>query len=112
MVFAKIEHYLHSTNELTIQSFSIEHVQDESSSANWVGGLGNLLPLDEKLNNEIGSGKTFLDKKNVYEKSSLLLVKHFLEMFKDNDHWDEALSKKWCAELSDLIYKACQSTFE
>jgi uncharacterized protein with ParB-like and HNH nuclease domain len=111
MVFAKIEHYLHTTNELTIQSFSIEHIQDESSGMGWVGCLGNLLPLDEKLNNEIGSGKTFLDKKNVYKKSSLLLVKHFVEMFPE-DRWDEALSKKWCAELSDLIYKACQSTFE
>lgn len=111
-IFARIEHHLQSTHELTTQIISTEHIQDESSGLNWVGGLGNLLPLARKLNNEAGSGKTFLDKKNVYEKSSLLLVKHFLDTFKENDHWDEELSKKWCAELSDLIYKACQSTFE
>ena len=110
-VFYKVEDDLHHTNELTIQSFSIEHIQDESSGMNWVGSFGNLLPLDEKLNNEIGAGRTFQDKKNVYKNSSLLLVKHFVAMFPE-DHWDETLSEKWFAELSDLIYKACLNAFE
>ncbi len=105
LVFRKIEQHLHGTSELLPGSFSLEHISDQSSSAAWAGKLGNLLPLDEKLNNEMKAGLTFKDKKKHYANSSFKIVGEFLN---DNpqETWTENDSQKWAQKISDLLYDA------
>jgi uncharacterized protein with ParB-like and HNH nuclease domain len=101
-IFSKIEVFLHGTSELTISSFSLEHIQDQSSNVEWVGGVGNLIPLDAMLNNGIGSGVSFLKKKASYKKSKLEIVKKFLE-HNQQENWGKENATKWEKLISDLL---------
>lgn len=104
-VFAKIERFKHGTSELLVGNFSLEHVEDQSSGLAWVGSLGNLLPLDEDLNNRIKPGSTFKTKKKQYEKSSLRVVAEFLKA-NPGDGWDKAAADKWLDYLSEAVVAA------
>lgn len=107
IAFAKIEQHLQGTAEKVIGEFSLEHVQDQSSKMAWVGDIGNLLPLDEGLNNKIKAGATFVKKKLIYKKSALKVVHHFLDE-NSQDVWSLLQSRKWAKELSSLLVKATE----
>ena len=104
-IFSKVERLEHGTGELLVGNFSLEHVLDQSSDADWVGSLGNLIPLDEDINSRIKQNSTFKMKKKQYEKSSLEIVARFLEV-NPGDRWDEAASNSWLAYLSESITAA------
>jgi uncharacterized protein with ParB-like and HNH nuclease domain len=104
-IFSKIEQHLQKTTELTVGSFSLEHIQDQSSDAVWGDGVGNLIPLDEKLNNEIKSKPKFKDKKVVYQKSQLTITKHFLEL-NTQETWKETDAGKWLDVLATKLHEA------
>lgn len=106
-VFAKIEHFLHGTNELKIESISLEHILDKSSSDDWVGMIGNLIPLDEKLNNGMKSGLSFKEKKKIYKKSNLKLVAYFLVQ-NPQDTWTRRDAERWCKEVGALLVSATE----
>lgn len=99
VIFSKIENYLHTTKELSINSFSLEHVHDQASHANWAASIGNIIPLDESLNNNIKQGATFKQKKIQYKKSSLKIVAEFLEL-NQQDEWGKSDAEKWCKKLA------------
>lgn len=101
-IFSKVESYLQSTNELAIHSFSLEHIKDQSTRVSWVGSIGNLIPLDESLNNEIKMGATFKKKKEHYKKSSLKVVEKFLHL-NPKDDWVEADAANWGAQLASYL---------
>lgn len=67
----------YATDELKPNSFTIEHILPESSGNSYVGLVGNLIPLGEKLNNEL-KDKMFKDKIIQYENSQYATVKHFV----------------------------------
>lgn len=94
MVFIKIEEYLLKTKEFEIASLSLEHVSDESNNSNWVGFVGNLIPLDEKLNNEIKPNKSFVEKKRIYLKSQFKTVNLFITNNPQNT-WGEFEANNW-----------------
>lgn len=104
-IFAKIERHLHGTNELLVGSFSLEHVQDQSTGDAWIGRIGNIIPLCEKVNNGIKSGLDFKHKKNHYKKSNLKIVKHFLTL-NLQDSWTESDSQRWQKEVVEKLYEA------
>ncbi|HFK2947997.1 TPA: DUF262 domain-containing protein [Stenotrophomonas maltophilia] len=105
IVFTKLEHYLQGTNELKIESISIEHVKDQSSGDDWASGIGNLIPLDEKLNNEMKKGLSFRSKKEIYKKSNLKIVALFLQQ-NPQDTWTKKDSERWSKVVCDNLATA------
>lgn len=104
-IFTKIEYSLHGTKELLIGSFSLEHIQDQSSKIKWIGSIGNILPLDEDLNNRISKGSTFTQKKVHYNKSNFKIVAKFLENHQQQN-WDKANAEKWGKEIATMLDSA------
>lgn len=104
-IFYKLESHLGKTNELIANSFSLEHIDDQSNESDWHSGLGNLLPLAEEINNTIGKNKTFKQKKLSYKKSSFKTVDGFLKL-NPQDEWTEAHSSAWLHFISSELYKA------
>lgn len=101
-VLSKIEYSLHGTKELVIGSFSLEHIHDQSTKVGWVGSLGNLLPLDEDLNNKIKEGSTFKQKKIQYKKSNLKIVSMFIEQ-NPQEVYDKSNVVKWMQQLAIML---------
>ncbi len=101
-IFRKIEVSLRSTTELNVGSISLEHVQDKSSNLPWVNTVGNLIPLDEAINNKMKAGLSFKDKKRQYAKSDLQLTKLFLTL-NPQDTWDSATAEKWSSKIAELL---------
>lgn len=104
-IFIKIEEHLLKTQEFNISSISLEHIEDKSNSGLWIGGIGNLIPLDEKINNEIPKGTNFVGKKNIYAKSNFKTVKHFIKK-NSQTSWGETNAKKWADEVFKLLISA------
>ena len=104
-IFSKIEKSFYKTNEFAIGSFSLEHIKDQSESDLWIGSIGNIIPLDENINNMIKGGITFKDKKNKYSKSRFETVKYFLNL-NHQDTWTEENAKKWVEELGRKLFAA------
>lgn len=104
-VFAKIEQHLQKTTELKVGNFSLEHIEDQSTGKDWVGGIGNIIPLDEKLNNGIKKMTSFKDKKKVYKKSEFKIIKKLLEA-NSQDAWTETNSKAWLNEITTNLHQA------
>ncbi len=105
IIFRKIERYLQSTEELQIGSFSLEHIQDQSANLTWLSSVGNILPLDERLNNNTKQGASFNDKKQQYKKSSLKTIDVFLSE-NPQDTWTEADCDRWALKIGELLYEA------
>ncbi len=104
-ILKKIDSYISGTNEMKIDSFSIEHILPESTKNKIVGCLGNLLPLGTELNNNLGD-KSFLAKVEGYKKSQYKSVQNFLaEYCKDkNPKWTEDKITERTKELSRIMY--------
>ena len=100
--YRKIEHHLLKTTELIPGSFSIEHISDQSAGQAWMHKIGNLLPLDESINNRIKAGLSFEQKKVHYAKSKLKIVQYFLSC-NPQSIWEEDDSKRWFSEVSTLL---------
>jgi hypothetical protein len=105
--YRKIEQHLLKTSELIPGNFSIEHVSDQSNGQNWMNRLGNLLPLDEVINNGIKAGLSFEHKKLHYAKSKLRVVQHFLSC-NPQQTWEETDAKRWFSEVSNQLFNATE----
>ena len=102
-VFSKVESGFLQTNELVVADFSLEHIADQADLQSWGDGIGNLLPLSEKLNNEIKAGSSFTTKKLVYKQSQYRLVDKYLNLYKTNTTWTEADATSWLKYLGGEI---------
>lgn len=68
-----------TTNELKPDSITLEHILPQSSSTeDFVGAIGNLLPLGPKLNEKAGN-KSFLEKIDTYKQSNFVMTKEFTQ---------------------------------
>ncbi|MPV70833.1 DUF1524 domain-containing protein [Burkholderia sp. BE17] len=101
-IFSKIENYLHGTQELQVGTFSLEHIEDQSSKHHWIGSIGNLIPLDEDLNNKIKQGSDFKKKKSQYNKSNFKIVEKFIEI-NAQSVWGEGDAGRWAQEISSML---------
>ncbi|WP_080487065.1 DUF262 domain-containing protein [Burkholderia ubonensis] len=106
-IFSKIEISLHATQELQVGSFSLEHIEDQSSKHGWIGSIGNLIPLDEDLNNKIKQGSDFKKKKIQYGKSNFKIVGRFIEI-NPQDSWGKVGADKWSSEISLMLDRATE----
>lgn len=104
-VFIKMEELLLKTHEFNVSSLSLEHIEDQSSNNPWIGRIGNLMPLDEKLNNEIPKGANFEKKKSVYKKSNFKTVECFIKKNPQNN-WGESEVVAWSNEIYEHLIEA------
>ena len=103
-IFSKIERYKMSTNELDIAFISLEHINSQSTKKNYVGYIGNLLPLSAELNSACKS-KTFAQKMELYKKSQFITVKEFCNTHENKSEWSENDINQRTEELAILMYK-------
>lgn len=87
-ILKKLDTYFAHSNEYKPQSFTIEHIIPESTKAPFVGLIGNLLPLGERLNNELAD-KSFKVKMRRYPESRYKMVKEFIEHYSENEQFME-----------------------
>lgn len=104
-IFSKMESYLNGTEELVTNAFSLEHISDQAKNDAWNEEIGNLIPLAEKINNDIGKNKTFAVKKIHYEKSALKTVDKFLATNKQ-DTFGQANAIAWASFIATALYEA------
>ncbi len=90
-----IENYFGDKNDY---DYTIEHIVPDSTEDEIVVQLGNLLPLEKNLNDEIGD-MLLPDKLSVYGKSKFLLVADFVKNY-DKD-WD---IEKRTEMLADIVF--------
>ena len=91
------EHWGNQSKDL---DFTIEHIlPDAQSEEN--ARIGNLLPLEERLNERCGS-KPLNEKLKIYEESTFLSVKRFLEVRKKKPNFD--LDDR-TERLADIFFK-------
>lgn len=104
-IFRKIENHMQSTQELNTYKFTLEHIQPQRSTLfkNSIGKIGNLLPLAHPINQDAGV-LTLKEKINIYKQSELLIVKKFVEKYKDGE-WDNSTIQKRTEELAKLSYE-------
>ena len=88
-ILKKLEAF-YATNELKPNSFTIEHILPESTGNQFVGMVGNLIPLGEKLNNEL-QDKDFKIKIAKYNNSQYETVKQFVREYHNEERWTEEL---------------------
>ncbi len=103
-MFKRHERFLHGTKELELDAISIEHIMDQSSGGSQIGMMGNLLPLDSTLNNEMGPAK-FVQKLPVYGKSGLETVQIFLKEHGTGSTWGDQQILERTIALARIAYE-------
>ena len=83
-------------NGFCLPDFTIEHVLDDSKSEK-NGQIGNLIPLEEKLNKKL-RGKTYHQKIECYKQSNYCTTRMFVDRFHD-DNFDPSKRTTYLANL-------------
>ncbi len=102
-ILKKLEVF-YATNELKPNSFTIEHILPESTGNQFVGMVGNLIPLGEKLNNELHD-KDFKIKIAKYNNSQYETVKQFVREYHNEERWTEELIEERTAKIAQIMYE-------
>ena len=78
-IFNHLETVKQTTSEFKPDDITLEHILPQSSSSNdFIGTIGNLLPLGEELN-VAASNKNFRSKLEIYTKSNYSLTQEFVQ---------------------------------
>ena len=99
-ILKKLEVY-YSSNELKPNSFTIEHIMPESTHYEFIGMIGNLLPLGETLNSELNN-KDFISKVQKYKESQYATVKAFVD--RQYTSWDKEKIDERTDEIAYILY--------
>lgn len=102
-ILKKIERYAAGTDEMRLDSFSIEHILPESTLNKFVGCMGNLIPLGVDLNSQVGN-KNFAEKVKAYQTSQYQAVKLFVRDYGGDSVWDESKINQRTIELAKIMY--------
>lgn len=100
-VVNKLENYF-ANRDVNHDDASIEHIINESTDEEDTLSIGNLILLEERLNNPLSGKSVFTDKVIEYKKSSYSQIKKFLESYEKftiNDIEKRAL------KLCDIFYE-------
>ncbi|CDA09269.1 DUF262 domain-containing protein [Intestinibacter bartlettii] len=108
-IFKKMEKVSRTTDELTVNNISLEHIMPQSENKDCVGKIGNILPLDKKINSDMGNIEfsekiKCLEGKTENEGSELNVVKEFVKKYKDIDKWDEECINNRTQDLANKSY--------
>ncbi|CAJ1813447.1 DUF262 domain-containing protein [Aeromonas hydrophila] len=102
-IFDKLEMSKRSTYELKHHLVSLEHIGSQSTfDKNYVGKIGNLLPLGFHLN-ESCKNKSVDDKMTQYKQSDLKNVAEFIASYENK--WDSECIEKRSKYLAELALK-------
>lgn len=84
--------------------FTIEHILDDHATpAN--GKIGNLIPLEEKLNNQC-SGKTYTQKLEIYARSAFQTARSIISRYPTEDRFSvDSRTAALAAEIYDRVLK-------
>lgn len=103
-IFNRIEKNYRTTSELDMDLVTLEHLLPQSTSGiSNIGKLGNLIPLDKKLN-ESADNKSFGEKVPIFEKSELVMVDNFLKSNGSNTQWTKQDIENRTDELAEYCY--------
>lgn len=104
-IFRTIEKRKRSTSELTTDMITLEHIrpQSDASAKRYVGVIGNLLPLDGKINN-VADTAVFQQKLTHFIGSELKMVEEFVAENTGVNNWTEAKVNSRSKSLSDYSY--------
>lgn len=90
----------YSNTECFEHGLTVEHIIPESISDN-NRNIGNLILIEDQLNNEAGE-KSYQEKKVIYEKSKSPWIKSFIETYSD---WDESMFANRAMFLAKTYYE-------
>ncbi|MDF3554660.1 hypothetical protein COM99_26435 [Bacillus cereus] len=85
-ILKKFEEKRHTTEELFIGNISLEHIVPQADGTKGLELIGNLLPIDQKLNQK-ADRKSFKDKLVVFSDSDLKLIQEFISDYNIKDEW-------------------------
>jgi len=107
-IFSYIEAHKQTTNEFKPDSITLEHILSQSSSTeNYVGEVGNLLPLGSELN-EKADNKDFHEKIKIYQKSNFTITKEFTKNAPEK--WGEEEIRDRTSLLAEYCYDSMWGT--
>lgn len=101
-ILKKLEVF-YATDELKPNSFTIEHILPESTGNQFIGMVGNLIPLGEKLNNEL-KDKDFRIKIIKYSDSQYATVKQFVQEYENEEKWTEKIIEERTMKIAKILY--------
>lgn len=102
-ILKKLEVF-YANDELKPNSFTIEHILPESTGNQFIGMVGNLIPLGEKLNNEL-QDKDFKTKITKYSDSQYATVKQFVQEYHNEEKWTEKLIEERTVKIAQIMYQ-------
>ncbi|WP_054850766.1 DUF262 domain-containing protein [Olleya sp. ITB9] len=103
-IFSTLENNTKETDELKVYNITLEHIESQKNNELWVSQMGNLLPLDGKINSKIGN--IGFDKKiEKFKKSELKTVKEFCIKYDTEKSWDKTIAENRTNELSEITYE-------
>jgi uncharacterized protein with ParB-like and HNH nuclease domain len=101
-IFSNIEMHKMSTDELSPENITLEHILPQSKDyKEVVGMIGNLLPLGKELNGS-AENKNVAEKIKIYETSHLTLPKEFSDEF--DGSWSKCKIEKRTKQLANYCY--------
>jgi len=105
--FAKYERSLHTTEELKINKLTLEHIHPQSDIKNVsnVGKIGNLIPLDKKLNGLVDKSPLNIKLKE-YSKSEFKVVKKFAKEHSTEKNWTATKIDERTLKVANYAYKS------
>ncbi|MCM1438415.1 MAG: DUF262 domain-containing protein [Roseburia sp.] len=98
------ELHLHGTDELTVNNMTIEHILNDSETDVNSCYIGNLIPLAEGLQTQIGAATDIVTKLGVYYKSKFKTVEEFVNKYKDITEWTDTLIAERSKAIANTFY--------
>ncbi|GAA0878967.1 DUF262 domain-containing protein [Algoriphagus jejuensis] len=104
-IFRTIEKNKRTTSELTTDMITLEHIlpQSDTTGSSYVGLIGNLLPLDGRINN-VADTAVFQQKLQHFQSSELRMVEEFINENQATNNWTESKINARSKSLSDFSY--------
>ena len=107
-IFDRIECKKRNTGELTAHLYTLEHISPQKGKADYVGLVGNLLPLCSEINGDIADREPS-EKLDYYKKSELTLVKEFVSEVISGEYnldtWDAEQVQARTEAIAKLAYQ-------
>ncbi|MFP4100613.1 DUF262 domain-containing protein [Coleofasciculus sp.] len=101
-IFSYIELSKQTTSEFQPDSITLEHILSQSEgNKDYIGSIGNLLPLGSELNEKAGN-KKLTDKLKIYDQSKFAMTREFAS--KGVKDWGKQEIQSRTSELAEYCY--------
>ena len=110
-IFKLKENLMMNTTELSVNSITLEHLHSQKKDTEWSHGIGNLLPLDKKLN-EYCDTKFITEKISILKNSELRQVKEFCDTYSNITEWTKEHTIERAKILAKEIFDYSMHQFE